>query len=49
MRSAHSRINLTEIASRPVSFDSDILFIGEKTILLLVGVKLNLLLQATTY
>ena len=46
IRSAHSRINLAEILSRPVALDLDNLFRREKTILLLIGQNWNeLLLQ----
>ena len=43
IRSAHSRISLTEILSRPVTLDLDNLFKREKTLLLLIGLKMNLL------
>ena len=43
IRSAHSRISLAEILSRPVALDLDNLFRGGKT-LLLIGLKKNLLL-----
>ena len=43
IRSAHSRIILAEILSRPVALDLHNLFRCEKTVLLLVEEKLNLL------
>ena len=46
IRSAHSRISLAEILSRPVALDLDNLFKREKT-LLLIGLKMNLLLLLT--
>ena len=47
IRSAHSRISLAEILSRPVALDLDNLFRREKTLLLLIGLKTNLLLLQT--
>ena len=42
IRSAHSRISLAEILSRPVALDLDNLFKREKTLLLLIALKMNL-------
>ena len=47
IRSAHSRISLAETLSRPVALDLDNLFKREKTLLLLIGLKMNLLLLLT--
>ena len=47
IRSAHSRISLAEILLRPVALDLDNLFKREKTLLLLIGLKMNLLLLLT--
>ena len=41
--SAHSRISLAEILSIPVALDIDNLFKREKTLLPLIGLKMNLL------
>ena len=41
IRSAHSRISLAEILSRPVALDLDNLFKREKTLLLLIGLKMS--------
>ena len=42
IKSAHSRINLADILSRPVAFDLLSLFNSENTWLPFVGVKQNL-------
>ena len=47
IRSADSRISLPEILLRPVALDLDNLFRREKTLLLLIGLNMNLLLLLT--
>ena len=47
IRSAYSRISLAEIVSRPVALDLDNLLKREKTLLRLIGLKMNLLLLVT--
>ena len=47
IRSADSRISLSEILLRPVALDLDNLFRREKTLLLLIGLNMNLLLLLT--
>ena len=47
IRSAHSRISLAEILSRPVALDLDNLIRRQKPLPLLIGLKKNLLLLLT--
>ena len=46
IRSAHSRISFPEILSRPVALDLDNLFRGEETLLLLIGLKKELVVAS---
>ena len=43
IRTAHSRVSLAERLSRPVALDLDNLLQREKTLLPLIGLKMNLL------
>ena len=49
MRSAHSRISLADIISRPVAFDLSSLLKSEKTLFAVVGRSLNCLSVLVNY